>query len=205
LTARARSHGAVIKTSTEVKETALDSQAVDNIILATGGENSKWEVAGADLPLVCDAWQMLKGEVKVGEKIVVIGGGLIGMESADYLYSNGAKEVMVVEAQEQSPVSVLTTHGYMLHKRLRTAGFLLATGTLVKKIEADGVVLLRDGEEERIPADQVVIAVGTRPVNSLRVAAEGRGILCSVVGDAAATRRIIEAVEEGARAAWEIS
>lgn len=205
LTARARNNGAVIKTGAEVKETDIDSQAVDMIILASGGQNSKLDIPGADLPLVCDAWQLMKGDTGIGRKVIVIGGGLVGMECADYLYAHGAQEVMVVETLANSPVSLLTSHGYMLHKRLRTAGFRLTTNTRVVKIEADAVIIEREGQQERIAADQVVAAVGTQPFNSLQSSIESKGIACTVVGDAAATRRIIEAVEEGARAAWEIS
>ncbi|MGE5390291.1 MAG: FAD-dependent oxidoreductase [Deltaproteobacteria bacterium] len=205
LAARARENGAVIKTSSEVKEADFDPQSVDMIILASGGQNIKLDLPGADLPLVRDAWELLRGEVPVGDQVVVIGGGLIGMEAADYLYAHGAGEIMVIEAQAQSPVSTLTSHGYMLHKRLRQAGFRMAADTMVKGIESNAVVIERDGKEEKIPVDQVVVAAGTRPVNSLKATAEARGINCTVVGDAAVTRRIIEAVEEGARAAWEIS
>lgn len=205
LAARARKNGAVIKTGIEVNERMLDTQEMDIIILASGGQNSGLEVDGADLPLVYDAFQMLQGEVPVKEKVLVIGGGLIGMESADYLYAHGAREVVVVEALARSPVSTLTSHGYMLHKRLRNAGFKLITGAKVEKIESNAVIIQHDGQAGRIEVEQVVIAAGTRPVNELQSVIESKGIPCRLVGDAAATRRIIEAVEEGARAAWEIS
>lgn len=205
LAARATKHGAVIKTAQEITEADLDPQSLDMIIVASGGQNAKLDIPGAELPLVCDAWTLLKGETPVGQKVVVIGGGLIGMEAADYLYAHGAQEVMVIEAQPQSPVLKLTSHGYMLHKRLRQAGFRLATDTRLKEIESDGIIIEHDGNEERISLDQVVVAVGTQPIDNLKAAAEARGITCAVVGDAVATRRIIEAVEEGARAAWEIN
>jgi len=205
LSARASNNGALIKTGVAICEADLDHQAVDVIILASGGHNANLEIPGCDSSLVCDAWQLLRGEIPVGDKVVVVGGGLIGMESADYLFAHGAGEVMVVEAQDQSPVLMLTSHGYMLHKRLRKAGFRLATGAVPVRIEGNAIVIKRDGEEESIQVDQVVVAVGTQPVNGLKSAAEGKGITCAVVGDAVATRRIIEAVEEGARAAWDIS
>lgn len=205
MAARAQNNGAIIKTGVEVNEADIDPQAVDVIILASGGRNSKLDIPGADLPLVCDAWQLMKGDIPIGRGVIVIGGGLVGMECADYLYAHGAQEVMVVEALANSPVSPLTSHGYMLHKRLRTAGFRLATNTKVVRIEADAVIVERDGQQERIAVDQVVAAVGTRPLNSLQSAIESKGIACTVAGDAVAPRRIIEAVEEGARAVWNIS
>lgn len=204
LQARAINNGAVIKTGMEMKETDLDPEAVDVIILASGGRNIELDIPGAELPMVCDAWSLLSGKAPVGQEVIVVGGGLIGMEAADYLYAHGAREVMVIEAQTQLPVSNLTSHGYMLHKRLRHAGCRLLTDTRITKIESDAVLVSREGIEERVAVDQVVVAIGTQPVNSLQTAAETRGIKYTVVGDAVFTRRIVEAVEEGAKAAWEI-
>ena len=63
-----------------------------------------------------------------------------------------------------------------------------------------------DGELFSVsPVDQVVIAVGMKPVNALQGILEKLGIPFAVVGDASKPRRIIEATEEGARAAWALA
>ena len=61
-----------------------------------------------------------------------------------------------------------------------------------------------DQEEIISPVDQVVIAAGMEPQDDLKAILEEKNIRHFVVGDAAGARRIIEATEEGARAAWEI-
>ena len=129
---------------------------------------------------------------------------MIGMETADFLMDKGS-EVTVVELQPKSPVSRLASHGYMLHKRLRDGGGRLLLGAMVESIGEDSVTVTREESgQERLPADQVVIAVGTKPRDELKKVLEEKNITYSVVGDANQPRRIIEAVDEGAKAAWKI-
>jgi hypothetical protein len=60
------------------------------------------------------------------------------------------------------------------------------------------------GEQILSPVDQVIIAVGLKPRDDLKKFLQARGISYFVIGDALKPRRIIEATEEGARAAWSI-
>ncbi|MBN2397830.1 MAG: FAD-dependent oxidoreductase [Deltaproteobacteria bacterium] len=196
--------GVTIRTGTEVTESMVREGRPGAVILAAGGEKIALDVPGIDRPEVCDAWQVLDGSVKPGENVLVVGGGLIGMETADYLSERGSR-VTLVEMLKRSPVRKITSHGYMLHKRLRDKKALLLFSTTVKAIDDGSAVIETAGEETRLsPIDQVVIAVGLRPRDGLRAALEEAKIPCTVVGDAAGARRIIEATEEGARAAWEL-
>jgi len=196
--------GVTVKTGTEVTESMLREGKPGAVILATGGEKISPEIAGIDGPQVCDAWQILSGAVKPGKNALVIGGGLIGMETADYLSEQGTK-VTLVEMLKRSPVQKITSHGYMLHKRLRDKGALLLFSTTVASIGDGSAQIETAGEASTVsPVDQVVVAVGLKPRDGLRSAIEGAKIPCTVVGDASSARRIIEATEEGARAAWEL-
>lgn len=191
-----------IKEGTEVTAEMLRKGKPDYVILATGGERIIPEISGINRTHVCDAWQVLEGEKAPGGHVLVIGGGLIGMETADFMSSRGS-EVTIVEVLERSPVLKITSHGYMLHKRLRERGCRILLGSCVKEIGADYVTIKRGDTTEVIsPVDQVVIAVGLRGRRDLAPVIEELGIPYAVVGDAKAPRRIIEAVEEGARAAW---
>jgi len=110
-----------------------------------------------------------------------------------------------VEVLKRSPVLKITSHGYMLHTRLREAGCKLLFDTTVKRIEPSSVTILSQGAEEVLsPIEQVVIAVGLKPMENLKKFLEGKGIRHFVVGDAVLPRRIIEATEEGAKAAWNL-
>lgn len=202
--AQAKAAGAEVRTGTAVTEAMIREGRPEAVILATGGEKITPALPGITLPHVCDAWQILGGKVRPGRHAVVIGGGLIGMETADVLRERGAA-VTVIEVLKRSPVSTFTAHGYMLHHRLREAKCPMLFGTAVERIERESVVARREGVEQVIfPVDQVVIAVGMTPQTDLLKVLEELGIRHFVVGDAKLPARILEAVEQGAEAAWSL-
>jgi len=196
--------GLKIQTGVEITEEMISKEKPEAVILAAGGEKILLEVPGIGLPHVCDAWQILSGQKAAGRQAVIIGGGLIGMETADFLAQKGTK-VTIVEALKRSPVLKITSHGYMLHTRLRTAQARFLFNTTVARIEETAVTVRSEGVEEVLsPVDQVVAAVGLRPREELKAFLKNSGIPHFVVGDAKNPRRIIEATEEGAKAAWEL-
>jgi NADPH-dependent 2,4-dienoyl-CoA reductase/sulfur reductase-like enzyme len=196
--------GVRIQTGTRVTEEMIDEGSPDVVILAVGGEKITPEIPGMDLPLVCDAWQILDRTVSGGKNALVVGGGMIGMETADFLRDQGSK-VTLVEMLERSPVTRMTSRGYWLHKRLRDGecGFLF--GTNLVAIQEGSVTVEREGNQQTVsPVDQVVLAVGMKTRDNLKAYLRDRDIRHSVVGDALEVRSIIAATEEGARAAWEV-
>jgi NADPH-dependent 2,4-dienoyl-CoA reductase/sulfur reductase-like enzyme len=205
LTAKCKKKGVDIKTGTEVTEAMIEAGKPDAVILAIGAGKATCPAEGIGASVVCDAWQILDGTVEPKEPVVVIGGGLVGMETADFLLEKGVKNITIVEMLAASPVLAFAAHGYMLHKRLRAAGIKLMLGTRVKKIEENAVVVEVKGEEKRLePVSQVIVAIGVTPRTALKEMLSKSGIRHFVVGDASAPRRIIEATTDGAKAAWEI-
>jgi NADPH-dependent 2,4-dienoyl-CoA reductase/sulfur reductase-like enzyme len=204
LTVQAKKIGVVVRTGTKLNESLILEGHPEVVILASGGEQIKPDITGIELPLVSHAWQILGEAVLPGKHAVVIGGGLIGMETADYLCQRGA-QVTLVEILKRSPVLKITSHGYMLHTRLKEAGCRLFFNTAVKKIEASSVTILIEGREEVLsPVDQVIIAVGLKPNDKLKGILQDQKIPHFIIGDALQPRRIVEATEEGARAAWNL-
>lgn len=204
LTAQVKKMGVILRTDTEVTESMISDGNPDVVILASGGKQIKPDIPGIDLPVVHNAWQVLNGAVPSGKHAVVIGGGLIGMETADALSQKGT-QVTLVEVLKHSPVLKITSHGYMLHSRLKQAGCRLLLNTVVKKIEESSVTVLIEGREQLLsPVDQVIIAVGLESRKELKEFLQTRKTRHFVIGDAFQPRRIIEATEEGARAAWNL-
>jgi 2,4-dienoyl-CoA reductase-like NADH-dependent reductase (Old Yellow Enzyme family)/thioredoxin reductase len=204
LTSQAEKMGVMVRTGVEMTEGMISEGNPEVVILATGGEQIKPDIPGIELSLVCDAWQVLGGAVSAGKHPVVIGGGLIGMETADYLCQKGM-QVTLIEALKRSPVLKITSHGYMLHTRLKEAGCRLLFNTTVKEIEENSVTVLIDDREQILsPVDQVIIAVGLKPNDKLKEILQAKKIRHFIIGDALQPRRIIEATEEGARAAWNL-
>jgi NADPH-dependent 2,4-dienoyl-CoA reductase/sulfur reductase-like enzyme len=196
--------GVPVHTGTAVTAGMLASEKPEAVILAIGGEKIVPPVPGVDFPHVFDAWQILGEAEPPGNTPVVVGGGLIGMETACFLAAKGA-EVTLIEQLPKSPVPRYTSHGYSLHRYLREKGCEMRFGQTLKEIRADGLVLEADGQEAVASGfDQVVLAVGMKPRQELKAELAQMGIPYTVVGDALSVRRILEATEEGARAAWEL-
>lgn len=196
--------GVVIQTGVTVTEAMLAEGKPQAVIVAIGGEKIMPPITGVELSHVCDAWQVLGETVAPGRRALVVGGGLIGMEVACFL-AERKSEVTLIEQLTSSPVAKITAHGYSLHRFLKEKNASLRFGCTLKAIENDAVVIVSDGKEERLVGfDQVVFAVGMKPRDDLKSYLQSNGIRHFVIGDALSVRRIMEATEEGAKAAWEL-
>ncbi len=205
LTAKCKGQGVDIRTGVHVTEAMIDEGRPEVVVLAIGAAKSDCPAEGIGCSVVCDAWQILDGEVQPKDHVVIVGGGLIGMETADFLREKGVKDITIVEMLPDSPVMPRAAHGQMLHRRLRAAGVTLMFGAIVKRIEEGSILVTRNGEDLKLePVTQVIIAIGVTPRNALKDTLSKKGIIHFVVGDAVAPRRIIEATTEGASAAWSI-
>ena len=150
-----------VKMNTEV--TDVKSLDADEVIVATGAKARRIPVKGADGAV--EAVEYLLGEKPVGQRVVVIGGGLTGCEIAYDLYLQG-KEPVIVEMQDD----LVTTPGICLANTSYLRDFFktnkvpvhLETG--VSEIRPDGVTVThKDGSTEDIAADTVILSVGYNP------------------------------------------
>ena len=161
--------------NTEIKDIkALDA---DEIIVATGAKAKRIPVKGADTAI--EAVDYLLGNKPVGDRVVVVGGGLTGCEIAYDLYLQG-KQPTIVEMQDDlitTPGICLANTSY-LRDFFKTNNVPVHLETGVSEIRPDGVVIAhKDGKTETIPADSVILSVGYTPDP---VATKG----AHVVGDA---------------------
>ncbi len=196
--------GVTIQTGIQVTPEKVEKADADVVILAIGGDKITPSIPGLDEPIVCDAWQILGETIKPEKNALVIGGGLIGMETADFMSAKGSR-ITLIEMLPKSPVPNYTSHGYMLHKRFKKAGHRLMFNTRLERVNKNGVAISIDGENQDLTdIDQVVLAVGMKPREDLKEYLASHQIEHYVVGDAQNVRRIIEATDEGAKAAWNI-
>ena len=166
-----------VKMNTEVTDIkALDA---DEIIVATGAKARRIPVKGADTAI--EAVDYLLGNKTVGERVVVIGGGLTGCEIAYDLFLQGKKPV-IVEMQDDlitTPGICLANTSY-LRDCFKTNNVPVHLETAVSEIKADGVVITRkDGTAETVPADSVILSVGYTPAPLAK-----KGSHIHVIGDA---------------------
>ncbi|MEU5088936.1 FAD-dependent oxidoreductase [Streptomyces sp. NPDC021356] len=157
----------------------------DALVLATGAAAFRPPVPGADLP-GCFPYRTLadvdaiRGAAAPGAPVVVVGGGLLGLETAEALRRHLRMRPHVVEAAPRlMPAQLDSTAARLLAGWLRRAGLRLSCGVPLRSVDAgaDGRVCgvtLEDGS--RIPAGLVVFSAGTRPRDELaRTGGPARG------------------------------
>ena len=183
---RAKQAGVNIRLNTEATEEPLRALAPDAVILATGSVPLVLPIPGlADCGYVT-AQDLLLGKTAAGRRALVVGGGMIGCEAAEFLGERGHR-VAVVEMREDIAADVRPEHRRCLLKNLRESQVLVRTGARVERFYPDGVdYVLADGTEGSLRGyDSVVLAMGTRSREELRerIAAFVPQVL--VVGEAA--------------------
>ena len=137
----------------------------DAVIAAVGAHNLMLPVPGADRDNVVSAWDVLAGRVPVSGTCAVIGGGLVGTETAEYLLEHGCK-VSIVEMLDKIASGESDTILPLIRKDFVAQGVQEFVNTKVRAVAEDGKAVLavdtRAQEEVRIPCDYVVMAVGSK-------------------------------------------
>ncbi len=171
----------------------------DVVVLATGVVPFIPQIPGIDGGQVIQASQVLAGD-EVGERVVVVGGELVGCETALYLAERG-KKVTIMRRGPELATKVNQFIRIPLIGRLQAKGVTILTGVEYEEISDSGVVI-RNGAGERkvVEADTVVLAAGAKPNTELLALVEGKVSKVLCVGDCVQPRGIREAVEEGCRA-----
>lgn len=145
------------------KEDVLNMNA-DAVVCATGVKPASLRIEGAEKAV--NAIEILKGK-ESGKNVVVIGGGSIGCETAEYLAKQG-KKVTVIEMTDTLAGNTGKTDQTILLGHLKGHKVTLLTESRTEKISESGVVCkTKDGKTASIPADTVVLAIGGRPETSL--------------------------------------
>jgi len=206
----------------------IKKESPDFVIVATGAKPITPPIEGIDQPHVHQAWDVLEGKVYVGKKVVVIGGGAVGVETAidlavrgtidgedlKFLLINqvedpehlrelcikGTKDVTLIEMLDSIGKDIGKSTRWTMMRDMKIFGVKYYTKTKALKITKEGVYVDMKGEEKLLPADSVVIAVGSVSENSLAKELEEANIPHKVVGDANKVALAINATHDGFRA-----
>jgi 2,4-dienoyl-CoA reductase-like NADH-dependent reductase (Old Yellow Enzyme family)/thioredoxin reductase len=183
----------------------VDKVKPDAVVVATGiGSPVMPRIPGLDKLNPVFAADILSGENQAGERVAVIGGGLVGCETALFLAEKGRK-VTVIEILPQVMTGLPFLRQMKMIVSLHQQGITLMTGTTCTEALADGLsVCGKDGKSQVIAADTVVIATGSTPDSSLYDSLKGKIAPLYLVGDAVKPRSVYEAVKEGFKAGLEI-
>ena len=166
-----------IKMNTEVKD--LKTLDADEIIVATGAVAKRLPLPGADRAV--EAVDFLLGNKEVGERVVVVGGGLTGCEIAYELYLQG-KKPEIVEMQDDLIVTkgICLANTSYLRDFFKTNQVPVHLETGLVSVDEDGVTLRdKNGETFKVECDSVVLSIGYNPAP---LAKKGRHV--HIVGDA---------------------
>jgi len=175
----------------------------DVLIIATGSEPLIPDIPGVNSKNVIDARKALSSK-EIGQNVLVIGGGLVGCETADCLSSKG-KNVTIVEMIDRIAEGIGPAAMFFLMKRLNDKKVKIITGATVNYI-ADNVVEIEtaSGKQKLGAFDTIVIAVGATAVNNLEEQVKKLVPEVYVIGDAATPGKIFAAVEQAVEIALKL-
>jgi 2,4-dienoyl-CoA reductase-like NADH-dependent reductase (Old Yellow Enzyme family)/thioredoxin reductase len=184
--------------------TSLRRGKPDVAIVATGSKPSFPPIEGIQEAKVISVEEALSGAGAPGRKILVVGGGGIGAELADYLSEIG-KEVTLVEMLEGIALDLVAHLQYFLNKRLKEKGVQMLTSTKAVRFEKDGVWVEDSRGTRKLEGfDSMVLALGSTPNDELLASLKGKIPEVYVVGDAAKPREVMEALLEAEEIALKI-
>lgn len=169
----------------------------DAVILAAGCGDAVPPIPGVDGPQVVKAEDVLRERCAVGSRVVVIGGGLVGAETANYLAQTRKKQVSIVEMLAKIVSDGEPSPALFLKQDLERCHVDVYTSAAVTQIGPDYVRLTQGGQEITLPADTVVLAVGLHNDRSLENALSALGVPLTVVGDAHDGKNGLKNIREG--------
>lgn len=170
------------------------------LVLATGAKPLIPDIPG--VAQAQTAWEVLLGK-EVGERTIVIGGGQVGCEVAEFLAQKG-KRVTILETTDKIGGGIGLSTRWLVMRRLREAQVTLLTSVQVLEIKRVGVKIKRNGQELWIDGDSIVLAMGSVSCRELAEALEGKLPELHIVGDCQTPRTAMEAIEEGYIAGCEV-
>jgi len=164
--------------------------------LATGAHPRVQEIPGLEKRRALTAWEVLAGEKDITGPCLVLGAGLVGCETADYLSQRGMEVILVEVLPEISRGADGDTKAYFA-MRFQKNHVKVYTGTELRRMEGKSAILKRGDEDIRVHAETVIFGVGAEPEDGLFDRLKALGLSVVKVGDCMKPRSILEAVKEG--------
>lgn len=190
-------YGVEIKLNCAVTAAQAEQWKPDAIILAAGCADAVPPIPGVDGPQVVKAEDVLLERCETGKRVVVIGGGLVGAETANYLAQTRKRQVSIVEMLPNIVADGEPSPTLFLKRDLEECRVGIYTGAKVTGIGADCVRLTQEDRELTLPADTVVLAAGLRGDRTLENDLAALNIHLTVVGDAHEGKNGLKNIREG--------
>jgi len=182
----------------------LEEFRFDELIIATGAVPLVPPIEGSESNNVILAEDVLLEKKSVGNRVLVIGGGMVGCEVADFLSARG-KRVVLTEMLPDIVPHADPPSAFFIRERLRDQKVQIRTNCKVKKISGDEVIIEREGVEDiEKPIDDIIIATGYKARRNLLRSLDPSSYNIRIIGDAVEARDALWAIYEGSKAAREI-
>lgn len=183
-----------VKLSSTFDAEDIESEKPDTIVLATGAKTVIPNIPGIKNNTVFTIAEVLEDNTDTGMSVVVIGGGMAGLETAEYLADMG-KKVTVIE-MDKIAADVGQTTRWSFISRLRRKVTILSSTRVLEIRDKSVLILKRNNEEKEIEADSVVIAAGMESNRDLVNLIAIKGIEYYIIGSSKKPGRIDEAVSD---------
>ncbi len=196
-------YGVVTRLSTLATASNIANSKFDHVILAAGSNPLIPPVPGNHLPITTDAIRILKKQDMPGKQTIIIGGGLVGCETALYVRELGS-QVTIIEMMDDILFTArhCQNNDAELRAMIRASDIHIITSAKVQGITDHSVIILQaDGTTKEIPCDKVIFGAGFRTDHTLEKQLQETVNNLTVIGDAVAPRKIYDAVHEGFHAA----
>jgi 2,4-dienoyl-CoA reductase (NADPH2) len=176
------------------------TEQFDGVILATGATEKKIAIEGMDQVPVSLSTQVLDDQAVLKDPVIIVGAGLVGCETAEYLQTKNFS-VSIVELQPKPLPDMGASLRWPLLQRLKKAGIDIFTDSIIQKIDGGMAVIESDGKTMEQPIGSLVLSVGFAVEDEIRGIVEKSGLPFCVIGDHKSPRRIKDAIREGHQAA----
>lgn len=188
----------------EADKEEINQVKPDVIIFATGGRPHTGEGIRMESSSIVGAWELLGGEKSVGEKVVIVGGGQIGCETADFLLDQ-RKKITILEMTENVAYDMSKRARKLVLDKLTKGGVEIIKRALVTEISDSEMTYESMGLKQKLrDFDHVILAVGTVSDSALSREVGEMDVPVFSVGDCVSPRRAIEAIRDGFEVALEI-
>ena len=178
----------------------------DTLIVATG--------SAPVIPRFCEgianavtAEDILTGKAKAGQRVLVVGGGMVGSETAEYLALKGGDDVTILELRPDLAADMQARARSFLLESLREHKVKALTSTELVSVGPDGRVAVKDAygsQRELPPFDTLVLALGYRPSNALCAELSLAGVPFTAIGDCRRVGKVLDAMHEAYTAAYNL-